>query len=144
MNLTALTWALDTLGFWLYNYYIQTGAHSENHNQSTKEAQRTHHPVLYRHTFPAEGCAEQDPIPSSTQTQRTRAMNERIDELWQEAVDATWIDNSKSAHEKFAELIVRECKENFGKVWYEQGLDIRGAEFGKFMTRFEEHFGVEK
>jgi hypothetical protein len=45
---------------------------------------------------------------------------------------------------KFAELIVRECKENFGKVWYEQGLDIRGAEFGKFMTRFEEHFGVEK
>ena len=46
--------------------------------------------------------------------------------------------------EKFAELIVRECKENFGKVWYEQGLDIRGAELGKFMTRFEQHFGVEE
>jgi hypothetical protein len=46
--------------------------------------------------------------------------------------------------QKFAELIVRECKENFAKVWYEQGVDCRGAELGKFMTRFEEHFGVEE
>ena len=46
--------------------------------------------------------------------------------------------------QKFAELIVQECKENFAKVWYEQGLDIRGAELGKFLTRFEEHFGVEE
>ena len=44
---------------------------------------------------------------------------------------------------KFAELIVVECKENFAKVWYEQGLDIQGAELGKFLTRFEEHFGVK-
>ena len=44
---------------------------------------------------------------------------------------------------KFAELIVRECKENFAKVWYEQGLDVRGAELGKFLTRVDEHFGVE-
>jgi len=49
-----------------------------------------------------------------------------------------------SKMEKFAELIVRECKENFAKVWYEQGLDIRGAELGKFLTRFEQHFGVEE
>jgi hypothetical protein len=47
-------------------------------------------------------------------------------------------------NEKFAELIVRECKENFAKVWYEQGMDIRGAELDKFLTRFEEHFGVEE
>lgn len=45
---------------------------------------------------------------------------------------------------KFAELIVNDCKENFAKVWYEQGLDIRGAEIGKFLTRFDEHFGVEE
>jgi len=45
--------------------------------------------------------------------------------------------------EQFAELIVRECKEDFTKVWYEQGLDIRGAEIGKFLTRFDEHFEVE-
>lgn len=42
--------------------------------------------------------------------------------------------------EKFAELIVQECKENFAKVWYEQGIDVRGAELDKFMKRFEEHF----
>jgi hypothetical protein len=45
--------------------------------------------------------------------------------------------------EKFAELIVQECKENFAKVWYEQGMDIRGADLDKFLTRLEEHFGVE-
>jgi hypothetical protein len=45
---------------------------------------------------------------------------------------------------KFAELIVRECKENFAKVWYEQGVDCRGAELDKFMTRFDQHFGVEE
>jgi hypothetical protein len=46
--------------------------------------------------------------------------------------------------EKFAELIVRECKENFAKVWYEQGVDCRGAELDKFMTRFDQHFGVKE
>jgi len=45
--------------------------------------------------------------------------------------------------QKFAELIVRECAENFTKVWYEQGLDIRGAEIDKFMNRFNEHLGVK-
>ena len=45
--------------------------------------------------------------------------------------------------ELFAELIIKECKKNFIKVWYEQGLDIRGAEIGKFLTRYEEHLGVE-
>jgi hypothetical protein len=45
--------------------------------------------------------------------------------------------------ELFAQLMIRECAENFAKVWYEQGLDIRGAELDKFMKRFNEHFGVE-
>jgi hypothetical protein len=59
MNPTALTWVLDTECFWLYNYYIQTGAHSEDCYQSTKKAQRAHHPVLCWHPFQAKGCAEQ-------------------------------------------------------------------------------------
>jgi hypothetical protein len=54
------------------------------------------------------------------------------------------VDYSNFDPKKFAELIVRECKENFAKVWYEQGMDIRGAELDKFLTRFEEHFGVEE
>ena len=78
-------------------------------------------------------------------------MNERIKELskqawaWaeqQEYKDATQ-EFSDILEQKFAELIVQECKENFAKVWYEQGLDIQGAELAKFLTRFEEHFGVE-
>ena len=44
----------------------------------------------------------------------------------------------------FAELIVRECKENFAKVWYKQGVDCRGAELDKFMAQFDQHFGVEE
>ena len=81
-------------------------------------------------------------------------MNERIKQLAEQAneLDYETFDNYnhktvqhyKFNKEKFAELIVRECKENFAKVWYEQGLDIRGAELGKFMTRFEQHFGVEE
>jgi hypothetical protein len=47
----------------------------------------------------------------------------------------------ESRMETLAELIVRECAENFAKVWYEQGLDIRGAELDKFMKRFEKMFG---
>jgi hypothetical protein len=54
-------------------------------------------------------------------------MNERIHELWQEAVDATWTDNSKSAHEKFAELIVRECAEQVKNLRV-NGYGISGAE----------------
>ena len=53
---TAPTTALDTLSFWLYNYYIQTGAQDEDYNQSTKEAQRAHRVVLCQHTLQAEGC----------------------------------------------------------------------------------------
>lgn len=87
-------------------------------------------------------------------------MNERIKELAQQAginfeiiawivddkmseKEDVWMDSPENL-EKFAELIVRECKENFSKVWYEQGMDIRGAEIGKFLTRFDEHFGVEE
>jgi hypothetical protein len=81
-------------------------------------------------------------------------MNERIRELELEAI--AYADSKVPVNNryndiyhsivrgKFAELIVRECAENFAKVWYEQGLDIRGVELDKFMKRFDEHFGVEE
>jgi len=78
-------------------------------------------------------------------------MNERIKELWTQAGghynggnQHTWPQYIIDSPEKFAELIVRECKENFAKVWYEQGVDCRGAALDKFMTRFDQHFGVEE
>jgi hypothetical protein len=76
-------------------------------------------------------------------------MNERIDELWQEAVDATWIDNSKSTHEKFAELIVRECAHV--AVFKDDGRNVEGyMEIYRLQGRstaakmIKEHFGVEE
>lgn len=71
-------------------------------------------------------------------------MNERIKELAEQSWVSITDGNAKVVDpEKFAELIVKDCKDNFAKVWYEQGLDIRGAEFSKFMTQFDKHFGVE-
>lgn len=46
-----------------------------------------------------------------------------------------WMDEY---HKKFAELIEQNCIDKFIKVWYEQGLDVRGSELGKFMLRYEE------
>jgi hypothetical protein len=76
-------------------------------------------------------------------------MNERIREFLKQCEfenydwNGTLIEVGFDA-EKFAELIVQECKENFAKVWYEQGLDVRGAELNKFMLQFNEHFGIER
>jgi hypothetical protein len=80
-------------------------------------------------------------------------MNERIRELNLQAMSIVMNGSDPDGDvermyipseftKKFAELIVRECKENFAKVWYEQGMDIQGAELAKFLTRFEEHFGL--
>lgn len=41
---------------------------------------------------------------------------------------------------KFVELITQEYKDNISKVWYEQGMDIRGAELSKFLTQFNTNF----
>jgi hypothetical protein len=80
-------------------------------------------------------------------------MNERIKELYSEAalyafnqrfIPGVVRELQEVITEKFAELIVKECKENFAKVWYEQGVDCRGAELDKFMARFEQHFGVKE
>jgi hypothetical protein len=80
-------------------------------------------------------------------------MNERIKELYSDAalyafnqrfIPGVVRELQEVITEKFAELIVKECKENFAKVWYEQGVDCRGAELDKFMARFEQHFGVKE
>ena len=79
-------------------------------------------------------------------------MNERIDELWQEAVDATWIDNSKSTHEKFAELIVKQCTdilmipEHVMNHHQELTDYYRGWVNGRLLgiEHIEKHLGVEE
>ena len=61
-------------------------------------------------------------------------MNERIKELWEQCKTPDWHqDNPTYDHEKFAELIVREC------MSYMEDGDI---DFAKFMIR--KHFGVEE
>jgi len=74
-------------------------------------------------------------------------MNTRIKELAGKVERIRDLYNIGPVHrdavEQFAELIIQECKEDFAKVWYEQGMDIRGAEWNKFITRFEELFGVD-
>lgn len=78
-------------------------------------------------------------------------MNERIKELAEQAYNefvSGWSYTNISPifselRDKFAELLIQECIENFSKVWYEQGMDVRGADLGKFLTRFKERFGVE-
>ena len=88
---------------------------------------------------------------NSTFLKGTR-MNEQIKQLADNAThyangvcdadpNADWYE---TRDQKFAELIVQECAENFTKVWYEQGVDVRGTDIHKFMKRFEEHFGVEE
>ena len=75
-------------------------------------------------------------------------MNQRIQELADQAEDYAdgIVDQGGEFHpaytQKFAELLTAELVEDFSKnfitVWYEQGLDIRGAELDKFMLRFAE------
>ena len=43
----------------------------------------------------------------------------------------------------FAQMIIKECQDTIYNVWYEQGMDIRGAELGKFMGRFNQRIGVK-
>ena len=60
-------------------------------------------------------------------------MNERIEKLAVECYLAPEFD-----YKKFAELVELDCVDKFIKVWYEQGLDIRGADLNKFMLRLAE------
>lgn len=60
-------------------------------------------------------------------------MNERIEKLALECYQAPEFD-----YKKFAELVELYCVDKFIKVWYEQGLDIRGADLNKFMLRLAE------
>ena len=68
-------------------------------------------------------------------------MNERIKELWEECKTPDWsYHNQTYDHEKFAELIVRECLNQC----YNRGMnDELYAGQLKAATHIEEHFGVE-
>lgn len=79
-------------------------------------------------------------------------MNKRFRELTNEARQysiekienpqdpTTWSVYNDIFEKRFAELIVKECVENFNEVWYEQGLDIRGADHAEFMAQFIQKF----
>ena len=85
-------------------------------------------------------------------------MNERIQELakqcnaWYpqgypsaEGGDAAWqnlVVFDKEDLEKFAALIVAECKQNFYDMWYKQGMDIRGGQIGPFFAEFDNRMGI--
>lgn len=66
-------------------------------------------------------------------------MNKQIKELAIEAGGgpSKWYTDP-GVLEYFAELIEEDCASRLVKVWYEQGLDIRGADLGKFLVRFAE------
>jgi len=71
-------------------------------------------------------------------------MNERIRELWYQAVQPhtgdSWVEQT-AFMEKFAELIVRECVE---QVWYTREDGINGNVSEVIKDRIKEHFGVEE
>lgn len=70
-------------------------------------------------------------------------MNERIRELWYQAVQPhtgdSWAEQT-AFMEKFAELIVRECIE---QVWYSREDGINGNVSLVIKERIKQHFGVE-
>jgi|Laugrespbdmm15dd_1035085.scaffolds.fasta_scaffold247277_1 hypothetical protein len=71
-------------------------------------------------------------------------MNERINELWEECKTPNWsYDNQTYDHEKFAELIVKECAGLFPNVYVEIENEyghtpVIAADYIK------KHFGVEE
>ena len=73
-------------------------------------------------------------------------MNERIEKLAKQAgyYQAQDVDGSRfdamprKSFEKFAELLLKDYADTFAKVWYEQGLDLKGADLNNFMKRVEE------
>ena len=84
-------------------------------------------------------------------------MNERIRELWEEATVSTWPRPGKFTAgeydyhlEKFAELIVRECINNYRRKhgeYLRTGRYIDEYEHSNNMLTelgFKEHFGVEE
>jgi hypothetical protein len=71
-------------------------------------------------------------------------MNERIRELWYQAVQPhtgdSWAEQT-AFMAKFAELIVRECMD---QVWYTREDGINGNVSEVIKDRIKQHFGVEE
>jgi hypothetical protein len=73
-------------------------------------------------------------------------MNERIRELAEQSLPASYLTNCPSALEKFAELIVRECiatVENISPGYKDYRNQIEDAFRGDCVTELKQHFGVE-
>ena len=79
-------------------------------------------------------------------------MNERIQELWEEAAKTTqgdsWEEQTKFI-EKFAELIVRECCETIKKDMELAHIQLIPIDFGMYANGrlrriIKEHFGFEE
>ena len=77
-------------------------------------------------------------------------MNERIKQLAKEAgfnhMGIGLIIGIEEYHQKFAELIVRECAdicEKDGRWWADQGYLMEAGEAGSLATQIKEHFGVK-
>ena len=77
-------------------------------------------------------------------------MNKRIQQLAEQAgarffkngamvvADGSSSGNGREFIPGFSKLLLAECRENIARVWYEQGLDLRGADLEKFLTRFDQ------
>ena len=77
-------------------------------------------------------------------------MNEKIKLLAKEAgfnhMGIGLIIGIEEYHQKFAELIVRECAdicEKDGRWWADQGYLMEAGEAGSLATQIKEHFGVK-
>ena len=71
-------------------------------------------------------------------------MNERIKELWDQCKTINWsIDNPEYDHEKFAELIVRECIETMKRTLDTECIN-ENEKYGCMyaIVDVKDHFGV--
>lgn len=75
-------------------------------------------------------------------------MNTKMEDLFTEALDEsvpeTWSSLSPEQLSKFKtsfyDLIVSDTKDAIIDAWYDQGLDIRGANISKFLEMFNQYF----
>lgn len=73
--------------------------------------------------------------------------NERIKELadqcWNESYTGAVREVNKWSKEKFAELIIEECKQAMETAWYATGQDINGGSIKEFSAEFNKQIGVK-
>ena len=55
-----------------------------------------------------------------------------------ELFDDTGVETTQGNLQKFAELVEQYVLTNITKIWYEQGLDLKGAELHKLLASYDE------